>query len=178
MGSTPTSLHPLASFVVDPSDIEAAPRIQPTRNIGWVVKWAAALAVLLYATTVLTEFAYSLMAEQLLVRAARAGVLEATLPRATPLSVEQSVWRRLPNSAVSEGRVKLALLQNGSLVGKRLELIGGDRLSLTVAMRPHALMPGWLRALTSWRGEATVRALAERSVPGRKIVNSSTVPAR
>jgi hypothetical protein len=173
MDATRTSLHLLSHFerdgAVDAAEIEMFPRVQPTRGIGWVLKWAAAAAVLFYATTVLTEFAYSLAAEQLLVRAARAAVLEATLPRATVQSVEQSVYRRLGDTVASQGRVKLALLQNGVWVSKKHQPRGGDRLSITVTIPAQALMPNWLRRLTLWRGSAIVRARAERIMPGRQL---------
>lgn len=162
--STPSLLSPF-----DAADAVDTRCIQTTRGMVWVFKWAAASAVLFYSFAVLTEFAYSLAAEQLLVRAARAGVLEATLPRATMHSVEQSVWRRLDGDVGSHSDVKIALLQNGTWVSRKLQPHDGGRLALAVTMPARALMPAWLRTLTNWRSNATIQAQAERIMPGRKL---------
>lgn len=143
-------------------------RIEPWRGIGWVLKWAAAAAVLVYSTTVLTEFTYSLAAERMLARAAKAGAVEATLPRATPQSVERSVRQKLAGVG-AQADVQLVLLHNSMLVGKRLAPRGGDRLTIVLKMPARALMPVWLRTLTSWRRAAPVEALAERIMPGRHL---------
>src|SRR5437764_1142099 len=65
------------------------------RGVGWVLAWAGALAVLATGAGVLTEFAYVLAAERTLSVAARAGAMEATLPRATYQSVTAAVDGRL-----------------------------------------------------------------------------------
>jgi hypothetical protein len=171
MDATQSSFDLLSHFdgATATANAEVARRVQPTRGIGWVLRWAAATAVLCYATAVLTEFAYSLAAEQLLARAARAGVLEATLPRATADSVEQSVWRRLAAYVASQGEVKLVLLDNGVGVSKAFHPRGGDHLLLVLAMPAQALMPNWLRSLTSWRGDTRVEARSERVMPGRQL---------
>src|SRR4051812_7046983 len=65
------------------------------RGIRWVLAWAGALAVITIAFGILTEFAYVLAAERTLSVAARAGAMEATLPRATYQSVMMTVDRRL-----------------------------------------------------------------------------------
>ena len=49
----------------------------PVRGVGWVVRWAATLVVLCVSAAILTAFAYQLIAEQALVRAATAGLREA-----------------------------------------------------------------------------------------------------
>jgi hypothetical protein len=173
MDASPTSLRVRSPF--DRNDVADSPSpasrqpVQPTRGIGWVIKWTVAAGVLLYSATVLVEFAYSLAAEQMLGRAARAAALEATLPRATLHSIEQSARRRLGDSAASRNDLKLALLQNGAWVSRRFQPRGGDRLTVTVTMPAQALMPNWLRSLTIWRDDATIRARAERSMPGRQL---------
>jgi len=173
MDATQTSLHLLSHFddsaAPAAAEVETIPRIQRTRGIGWVLKWTAAMAVLFYATTVLTEFGYSLAAEQLLAHAARAGVFEATLPRATIHSVNQSVNRRLAGYISSESDVKLMLLDNGAWVSRKFQPRGGDRLSINLSMPAQALMPTGLRTLISWRSDATVQAHAERTMPGRQL---------
>lgn len=144
-------------------------RTQPTRGILWVLKWTVAIAVLFYSTTVLAEFGYSLGAERLLAHVARAGVVEATLPRATLSTVAQSVERRLAGHVISPSDVKLMLLNNGKWVSRKLQPRGGDRLTVNLSMPAQALMPEWLRALTSWRSNATIHARAERTMPGRQL---------
>src|SRR5262245_2189949 len=105
MDDIQTSLQLLSHFddsaAPATAEVGLTPRIERTLGIGWVLKWTVAMAVLLYATTVLTEFGYSLAAEQLLAHAARAGALEATLPRATVHTVEQSIRRQLAGYVTS-----------------------------------------------------------------------------
>ncbi len=72
------------------------------RGVQWVLQWAAALAVLAFAGSTLIKFAYLSVAEHKLSIAARAGVLEATLPRASYQSV--AAGRRKPSDAVPEAR--------------------------------------------------------------------------
>src|SRR5262245_65766552 len=115
MDATQPSPKLLAHFDDAPAPADVAQmvsRIGPTRGISWVLKWTTAITVLFYATTVLTEFGYSLAAEQLLAHAARAGVLEATLPRATIKNVEQTVEQQLAGHVNSKSDVKLLLLNN------------------------------------------------------------------
>jgi hypothetical protein len=178
MDASQNSLHLLSHFDDAPAVAAAVedvfPSGRPTRGVGWVLRWSTALVALCYSTIVLTEFAYCLAAEQILARAARAGVLEATLPRASVRSVEQSVWRRLEGREVTQGEVKISLLQNGVVVSKKLRPRGGDEFSIRLVMPAQAMMPGWLRTLTSWRGEINVEGRAERILPGRKLIARAT----
>jgi hypothetical protein len=172
MDVTEPSIQLLAHFddtAAPAADVETLPRTEPTRGIRWVLKWTAAMAVLFYSSTVLAEFGYSLAAEQMLAHAARAGVLEATLPRATLHSVEQSVMRRLAGHVASLSDVKLTLLDNGAWVSRKFQPRGGDRLAINLSMPAQALMPTWLRTLTGWRSDATIQARAERTMPGRQL---------
>jgi hypothetical protein len=173
MDTDQASLHLLSHFDQTAADtvVDTAPvsPVRPTRGILWVMKCACTAASLIYGATLLTECAYSLAAEQLLARAARAGVLEATLPRATIESVEQSVERRLTGHLTSPGELRILLLDNGACVTKKLQPRGGDRLSIALTIPAQALMPNWLRALTSWRSEAKIAAHAERTMPGRQL---------
>src|SRR6476661_5171587 len=77
--------------VVEPRPVRA---IIPTRDVLWVLRLAAALTTIFFALVRLAAFGYQLAAEHQLVAAARAGALEATLPRATFQSVAQTVERR------------------------------------------------------------------------------------
>jgi hypothetical protein len=67
----------------------------PVRGVRWVLRWFAALAVTAAAATILVAFGYQLSAERALVRAAAAGIREATCPRATSRSVAATVRREL-----------------------------------------------------------------------------------
>jgi hypothetical protein len=178
MDTDQSSLHLLSHFdqPADATVVSALPLspVRPTRGTLWVLKWTCTAASLLYATTLMTEFAYSLAAEQILARAARAGALEATLPRATVKSVEQSVRRCLAGRIASHGELKITLFDNGAWVTKKLERRGGDRLSIALSIPARALMPSWICMLTSWRGDTKIEAHAERTMPGRQLKRGGT----
>src|SRR5262249_43714238 len=137
MDSNQASLQLLSHFDDAPPDAPEqirAQRVAQLRGIGWVLRWAAAIAVLFYCATVLTEFFYALAAEQMLVHAAEAGVHEATLPRATFTGVEQTVWQRLAGSVESRGDVRLMLLANEKQVGRKWQPHDGDDVSIALQM--------------------------------------------
>ncbi|MEX0611360.1 MAG: hypothetical protein WD738_08660 [Pirellulales bacterium] len=141
-----------------------------TRGVGWVLHWFAALVTLFVAMTVLARFGYCLAAELALVRAARAGVLEATLPRATYQSVVQSVERRLagypPRAA---DRLRFSLLQNGAPVRGIFQLREGDRLCVALALPTDEVLPAWLRAACFWLADSQLNVRAERQIPERRL---------
>lgn len=175
MDPSRTSLELLSYFdgLAAADEPPAAARAARVRGVWWVLQWSAAVVVLGYSTSVLAEFAYRLGAERALARAARAGVLEATLPRATVGSVERSVWRRMEGRVGTRRDVRLALLQNGAPAGKRLALRDGDRVTLSLTVPVRAMMPEWLRTLTCWREDSVVWASAERVMPGRQAVRQA-----
>src|SRR5262245_17876280 len=72
-----------------------SPIVAARRGVRWVFQWAAAVAVLAFAATILAEFSYQLVAERQLTLAARAGVVEATLPRANYQSIQDALYARL-----------------------------------------------------------------------------------
>ena len=127
-----TSFDLLAHF--DEAAKPTAVRVLPTLGVGWVLKWAVALAVLFVAASILTEFGCCLAAEHALSRAARAGALEATLPRATYETVVESVSRRLTGYSLSRGELRLHVLQNGAPVRGRFEVSPGDEFAVTVSL--------------------------------------------
>jgi hypothetical protein len=142
----------------------------PTRGVGWVLQWSAAIATLFFAVSLLTQFAYGLAAELTLARAARAGALEATLPRATYHSVAQSIARRLDNlSQPPPNRMRFSLLHNGAPVSGMIQAGEGDRLSVTVAVPMYDVLPRWLRTACFWQADAQIEARAERLKPGRQL---------
>jgi hypothetical protein len=143
------------------------------RGIRWVLKWAVALGVLAIAAAVLTEFAYLLGAEHKLSMAARAGVLEATLPRATYKSVTAAVERRLTSYPLIARQLQISLLQNGSPAPRLIQQSDGDRFTITLDAPNAAAVPGWLQRILPWRGDSRIQAQAERRMPSRKLAASN-----
>jgi hypothetical protein len=168
MGSFHASGNLLKCSDQDFDGIAAAPGLDvPLRGVGWLLRWAAAIGVLWFAGCVLAEFTYSLAAERALSRAARAGALEATLPRATYRSVCETVKRRLANRAAWANQMSLTVQQNGIPVGGAIRAIDGDRMSVTLALPLRVIMPRWLSAVSFQASESRIEARAEREVPGR-----------
>ena len=157
---------PVARWDID--DNQPQPPVY-TRGVGWVLQWAAAVAVLGFAASVLTEFAYLASAERSLNLAARAGVVEATLPRATVQSVTAVVERRLASYPQLNGQLQLSVLQNDTPVDQRLRVRDGDRVVITLSAPTSSLGPGWLRKLLPWRDRASIDVHAEYQTPGRKL---------
>jgi hypothetical protein len=143
-----------------------------------VLAWAGALAVITIATGVLTEFAYVLAAERTLSVAARAGAMEATLPRATYQSVTAAVDRRLIQYPLLAKQLHLSVLQNGAVVQSQLRQHEGDLFVITLSGPSCSAVPAWLRRLLFWRGESEIRAQAEQRLPGRKLAYGASFPTR
>jgi len=178
MDAAPTADDLLRHF--DP-DQEAAPRFSPrglpTRGIRWVLKWFAALGVLSFAASSLVEFAYLTAAEQTLARAARAGALEATLPRATMRSITDTVQRRIAAHPALSSRLRLMVENNGRpVVGPHLPQ-QGDHLSVTLTASTRAVLPHWLRTLRFWESDQPIRVRIERTMPGRVLTERGTSPS-
>ena len=134
-----------------------------------MLRWAAALAVLSFSCGVLAEFAFCLAAEHTVNRAARAGALEATLPRATSKSIAESVMQRLAGYPSTSRQTRLVIEQNGKPILGRLIVQPNDRISVHVAVPGTAVLPGWLQRLKFWRGNPPIEASAERTIAGRMI---------
>jgi hypothetical protein len=147
------------------------------RGVRWVLAWAGAFAVLAIASGVLIEFGYVLAAERTLSVAARAGVMEATLPRATYQSVTAGVDRRLTQYPLLAKQLHLSLLQNGTLVHSQFRQHAGDQFAITLSAPGSLAVPGWVRTLMFWRGESEIHARAERQLPSRKLAYDSRLPA-
>ncbi|MCC7474950.1 MAG: hypothetical protein IT425_06110 [Pirellulales bacterium] len=145
----------------------------PQRGMGWVLQWSAALGVIIVAGCVLIEFGHVAVAEQSLHRAARAGAMEATLPRATLRSVTESVERSLKEYPHWAGHLRISLLQNGRPVARRFQAVGGDRFSITLLAPTDEVVPTWLGILSPWLGENRITARAEREVPGRHVARAN-----
>lgn len=162
-----SSLDLLAHFD-EPANV-ATTRALPTRGIGWVVKWFATLAVLFISACILADFGYCLAVEQALSRAARAGALEATLPRATLQSIGQSVERRLEGYSLLPSRLQLSVMQNGRPVRGKFQPHAGDQITVAVSLSNIAVVPNWLQRALLWRRESQIQASAESRIPGREL---------
>jgi hypothetical protein len=148
------------------------------RGVCWVLAWAGALAVLTIAAGMLIEFAYVLAAERMLLVAARAGAMEATLPRATYQSVTAAVDRRLNQYPSLAAQLHLSLFQNGTLVQSHFRQHDGDHFAITLSGPSSSAVPVWLSTLICWRGDSAIRAHAEQQIPGRKLAYHAVLPAR
>lgn len=148
-----------------------------TRGIAWVLRWAAAGGVLCFSTAVLAEYTFCLAAELTLLRAARAGALEATLPRATQRTVAETVARRLAGFPHANGHWRLALWQNDEPILGRLAPHPGDRLTVSISIPRRGVLPGWLSALKCWGGQERLEARAVRHIPARRLRSLGRRPA-
>jgi hypothetical protein len=149
------------------------------RGVCWVLAWAGALAVLAIATGVLTQFAYVVADERALLIAARAGAMEATLPRATYQSVTAAVDRRLSQYPSLASQLHLSLFQNGTPVQSYFRQRDGDRFAITLSVPGDSAVPGWVRNLAFWRSNGSLlQAHAEQVIPGRKLAYRPVLPAR
>jgi hypothetical protein len=139
------------------------------RGVRWVLAWAGAMAVLTIAFGILAEFAYVLAGERTLSVAARAGAMEATLPRATYQSILAAVDRRLIRYPLLAKQLHVSLFQNGALVQSQIRQHEGDLFAITLSSRSSSAVPEWLRNLIFWRRGSAIQAHAERQLPGRKL---------
>ncbi len=168
MDSGRVSYNLLAHFDPPVADEPSPPRAS-MRGVRWVLTWACALAVLFIAGCVLIQFGYCMAAEQALARAARAGVLEATLPRATQQTISEAIERRLAGSSMSTDRLQITTLRNDVPVRRVFRPAADDRLTVALAVPADAVLPAWLRAVDFWRGDSPIQARAERRMPGRRL---------
>jgi|SRR5688572_23514435 hypothetical protein len=139
------------------------------RGVGWVLQRTAAFAMLLFAGSVLLEFAYTMRAEHTLMRAAKAGALEATLPRASRESIAAAVQRPLIAYPALAKQLNLTIENNHRLLRGAFHPGAGDRLSVTLATSTHAVIPGWLRTLRFWASDELLEIRVEREMRGRFV---------
>ncbi len=136
----------------------------PVRGVGWVLAWAAALAVLGVSLVILAAFAYQLSAEQALARAATAGLREATLPRATSRSVAAVVQHQLANHFALQRATTIRLERNGSPVKGAIRPQIGDQFSVALSAPARAALPGWLGVFLPWQEHAAISTRIERRI--------------
>ena len=163
--------HDLLAHFDRPSALRPPPaaRTLPTRGIRWVLQWAVAIGVIVFAASVLAEFAYLAGAEHTLTRAARAGLLEATLPRASYDTVKETIEGRLDSYPRLSSRLRLSLLQNSVPVARNLQLHDGDRLSIVLTADSDTALPHWLQTIRFWRNGPQLQVHAERQMPSRTL---------
>jgi hypothetical protein len=142
--------------------------ILPTRGVRWVLKWTAAVGVLVFATGVLAEFAYLARAEHALARAARAGLVEATLPRASFDSVRATIERRLASYSGMSRRLRLSLTKNSAPMGRIWQPRDGDRLSVVLTADSDTALPTWLKTIRFWRSGPQLQVHASQ-FPSRTL---------
>jgi hypothetical protein len=121
----------------------------PVRGVGWVLQWAAALAVLLISAMFLVAFGHQLAAEHALRRAAAAGLREAALPRSTSASVRAVVRQQLAGQPDLLRATTMRLEQNGSPIQSPTQVVQEKQLAMILSAANTAALPRWLRCLDS-----------------------------
>jgi hypothetical protein len=169
MDSSRTSFELLAHLDAHSPQPGESPCVPSARGILWVLKWAAALAVLFYAGCVLVRLGHSLSAERALLHAARAGALEATLPRATHETIVRTVERRLASHSILSTNLQVDIRRNGAPLARVFRLLDDDRVTVTVAIPTESVLPRWLRALHVRDSGARLEATADRQAPGKRV---------
>lgn len=160
---------PLAVFEAPDTEMPRGIERDPSRGVGWVLRWAGAAFMLFTSCVLLAEFSYRCSAERTLARAAQAGAMEATLPSATYHTVQVTIGRRLSGLVHSDDQWRLDLKQNDTTV-RSIELPKrGDQFSVTIVVSDRAVLPAWLRTLGFWKRESAIEAHADKRVPGRPV---------
>jgi len=140
-----------------------------TRGVAWVVRWVAVMGMLAWAAAQVVAFGYQLAAEQTLARAARAGALEATLPRATAASIADVIWTRLDDWAIPRREMQITLTQNGTPLHQQFHPRPGDRVAVTLRVASVSVLPAWLRNVSIAASGRHITAHAVRELPGRSL---------
>lgn len=170
MANSADSLE-LLSYFDGPAERErqlSSPVVR-TRGVRWVLLWATALGMLVVASSILMQFAYCVAAERALGYAARAGAIEATLPRATHESITNVVRRRLEEHAIPTAQLNITVRRNDLPLPRMFRVLDDDRIAVSVAMPTESALPAWLRAVAFGRGEPFIHAVAEQRMPGKQL---------
>jgi hypothetical protein len=131
--------------------------------------WAAALTMLAFTASILTEFAYVVGARSVLDRAARAAALEAAMPRATYQTVAATVDRRLAGYPAIAAAVQLRIEINGFSARGPLQVQGGDTIGVVLSVTSTEVIPSWIERLPFRRCTSDLRATSQRTVPSRRL---------
>jgi hypothetical protein len=134
----------------------------PVRGVGWVLRWAAAIAVFAITLALIAAFAFQLSAEATLRRAAAAGLREAALPRATSASVAAVVRRQLAARPRLMRGIQLQLASDGVPIRGVISSRGMSQLSLTLTVPASAALPS---SLALFAGDSAIRVQAGVEAP-------------
>lgn len=145
------------------SEVPIAGDEPPVRGVGWVMKWAGTIAVLVLATTILASFAFQLAAERTLANAVEAGLREAALPRATSESVTDVVRHQLVVGGVLTQATLMRLEQNGQPVRGVVRPKSGDQLAIALSIPTRTIVPRWL-PMPAWLSAGKVEWHARRII--------------
>jgi hypothetical protein len=119
----------------------------PVRGVAWVLRSTAALLVFVFASLVLTSFAYQIAAERVLRQAAAAGLREAALPRATSESVESAVRRSMTANDHRLRAIRFRLDRGGVPVRGAIAPANDGPLTIRLSAAADELAPSWLSFL-------------------------------
>jgi hypothetical protein len=144
-------------------------RIAPSRGILWVLKWPGAIVVLTYGACNLLQASYCLAAERALLQAVKAGALEATLPGSTRSTVAETVQRYLSQQSIATTYAMITIRQNDLLIGRAVHFAEDSVVSVSIAVPAADVLPAWLRTITAHGDDSTLRASAERRIPGKHL---------
>lgn len=159
MDAARTSFELLAHFEKPAATEDSPTQLRPTVGAVCVLKWAAGAGVLFFATCALLQLRYCIAAELTLSHAARAGVVEATLPRATLKTIVETIERRLQSHSIPPGMLQIAIQQNDVPMQRVLRLADGYRVSLAISLPIDAVLPAWLRVVNVWTGNASIECV-------------------
>ena len=122
----------------------------------------------LFAAACWRNSRYCLAAEHTVIAAARAGALEATLPRATSQSVAESVMQRLAGYRSASRQTQLVIQQNGAPILGRFNVQPNDRISVTSQCR-HCRAARLAATIEVLRGNSPIEGERRATMPGRKL---------
>jgi hypothetical protein len=169
MDSSRTSFDLLAHFDSHEAGEDSRQPLRPPIGVVCVLTWAVAAGVLFFAACTLLQLGYCIAAERALLRAARAGMLEATLPRATHESIVKNIERRLVDYSIPAGALQITLRQNDAPLQRIVRLADDDRVSVAISLSADAVLPAWLRTVNCWNDASQIEARIEQQMPGRQV---------
>lgn len=142
----------------------------PRRGVTWVLAWAASFAMVAAALVIMLRFAALVQAEAALAEAARAGVVEAGLPKATHRTVCRVTTEQLVRKGWPDAELVVVLTKNDRPFSGLCRAQPEDRFAVTVVMPAREALPRWLRLLGSWPADNDELVLASS---GRVLQRSS-----
>src|SRR5450631_453261 len=160
MATFPTTLRSILS-ADETAEFVPELREHRIRGIGWVLKWAAAIAVLGATIVILLNFGYRLAAERTLEQAAMSGLRVSGLPHATSVSIGDSIRSILGCNLYQAANIRLRIARpplNGNMSDRF-----GAGLTISISMPASAALPAWLEMLSPWNESAEITVQATKS---------------